>query len=347
MNADELSFVNRQLESMVKSGIPLEGALKEVVQNLKNGRLRLQLDTVIHSLENGTSLDDAIKDVELPVAYKRILTSGAASGNMGQALNAAAEFFQAQSLAMRQLSTALFYPLITLVVLFCVSVLVGLTTTFLVVSISDPADQSVKMQLLDVSDASAFEMITLLFTTRPGTAIQVWIVPIMLLIFLIWCAVIFGVKPLRDWISWVVPGFSQARIALAAQQLAVIHGSGTSWPESLRSVASLYLSTPIGRELQLWHEKLSQGKTSPGDLLNIQGPMPPIFRYLIASSGENLQDGLVHLAAVYREKSNYLFDCLSRVVTPAATLFVGFFIIGQTAPILRLILQSINSLGGV
>ncbi|MCD8535743.1 MAG: type II secretion system F family protein [Verrucomicrobia bacterium] len=183
MNADELSFVNRQLESMVKSGIPLEGALKEVVQNLKNGRLRLQLDTVIHSLENGTSLDDAIKDVELPVAYKRILTSGAASGNMGQALNAAAEFFQAQSLAMRQLSTALFYPLITLVVLFCVSVLVGLTTTFLVVSISDPADQSVKMQLLDVSDASAFEMITLLFTTRPGTAIQVWIVPIMLLIF--------------------------------------------------------------------------------------------------------------------------------------------------------------------
>lgn len=347
MNADELSFVNRQLEAMVKSGIPLEGALREVVQNLKNGQLRVQLNSVIQSLENGISLEDAIREVDLPVAYKRILTSGAASGNMGQALNAAAEFFQAQSLAMRQLATALFYPLITLVVLFCVSVLVGLTTSVLLVSNTIPADNLFPVSLEPSNQLSYPGMVKHLFLSMPGVAIGIWIVPMGLLMILTWCLVLFGVKPLRNRISWVVPGFSQARIALAAQQLAVIHGSGTSWPESLRSVASLYLATPIGRELQLWHEKLSQGKTSPGDLLDIQGPMPPIFRYLIASSGENLQEGLVHLAAVYREKSNYLFECLSRVVTPAATILVGFFIIGQTVPVIRLILHAINNFGGV
>ena len=43
MNHDEFAFFNQQLAAMLRSGIPLEGALKQLCVGMKTGPLRAEL----------------------------------------------------------------------------------------------------------------------------------------------------------------------------------------------------------------------------------------------------------------------------------------------------------------
>ena len=43
MNHTELAFVNQQLADMLRCGIPLEGGLRQLCQNMNRGRLRKEL----------------------------------------------------------------------------------------------------------------------------------------------------------------------------------------------------------------------------------------------------------------------------------------------------------------
>ena len=43
MKPDELAFANEQLAGMLKSGLPLEGSLRELSASMKGGSLRTEL----------------------------------------------------------------------------------------------------------------------------------------------------------------------------------------------------------------------------------------------------------------------------------------------------------------
>src|SRR5438045_9572353 len=44
MNYDEFAFFNQQLAAMLREGIPLEGALKQLCQGMRAGPLRVEID---------------------------------------------------------------------------------------------------------------------------------------------------------------------------------------------------------------------------------------------------------------------------------------------------------------
>src|SRR5256885_7805883 len=46
MKLEELAFVNQQLAGMLKSGIPLEGALRQLCANMRRGQLRVELEAL-------------------------------------------------------------------------------------------------------------------------------------------------------------------------------------------------------------------------------------------------------------------------------------------------------------
>ena len=46
MNYDELAFFNQQLAAMLRDGIPLEGAVKQLCAGIKTGRLRDELSQI-------------------------------------------------------------------------------------------------------------------------------------------------------------------------------------------------------------------------------------------------------------------------------------------------------------
>ena len=52
MKWDEFAFVNQQLAGMLKTGIPLEGALRRLCETMRHGRWRTELELLQADLAN-------------------------------------------------------------------------------------------------------------------------------------------------------------------------------------------------------------------------------------------------------------------------------------------------------
>src|SRR5262245_48440661 len=94
MKPDELAYVNQQLAGMVKSGIPLEGALRQLCESMRKGRLHGELQALEVELGKGTPLREALASKQLPQFYKQMLLVGAQSNELPGVLTLLADYYQ-------------------------------------------------------------------------------------------------------------------------------------------------------------------------------------------------------------------------------------------------------------
>ena len=59
MKYDEFAFFNQQLAAMLRDGIPLEGALRRLCDDMRRGALRDELQALEADLAKGTPMVDA------------------------------------------------------------------------------------------------------------------------------------------------------------------------------------------------------------------------------------------------------------------------------------------------
>lgn len=114
MNYDEFAFFNRQLAGMLKDGIPLEGALRQLCQTMQSGRLRSELEQLERDLAKGTPFKDALAARQLPSFYCQMIQVGVRSNNLVEVLILLADYYQrAQSIRLK-LKGLMVYPLLVL-----------------------------------------------------------------------------------------------------------------------------------------------------------------------------------------------------------------------------------------
>ena len=87
MKTDEFAFFNQQLAAMLRDGIPLEGALRRLSQEMRAGALRNELQALEADLARGTPMADALAPRQLPELYKRMILVGVKSGDLPGALD--------------------------------------------------------------------------------------------------------------------------------------------------------------------------------------------------------------------------------------------------------------------
>ena len=73
MNLDEFSFFNHQLAGMLRDGLPLEGAVRQLCRDLGAGRLRTEMTALEADLGSGTPIGEAIQKRQLPLFYRRLV----------------------------------------------------------------------------------------------------------------------------------------------------------------------------------------------------------------------------------------------------------------------------------
>ena len=66
MKAESLAFMNQQLAGMLRSGLPLEGALQQLCRDLHDGNLKVELEQLRSDLVQGVPLAEAIEQRRLP-----------------------------------------------------------------------------------------------------------------------------------------------------------------------------------------------------------------------------------------------------------------------------------------
>jgi len=323
MNYDEFAFFNQQLAAMLRDGIPLEGALKQLCAGMKDQALHAELTRLETDLAAGTPLKDALARRALPGLYVRMVEIGARSNDLPGVLTLLADHYQRANTLWTRLKGLMVYPFIV------VTVSLALT---LVLSVAF-------RKFLHFTDGSFFR-------PQESLAASVWAPPIFLTLALVLgvCAVSFPAW--RNWLRWRLPAFREANLANLASALALMLKNGTTLPEALALAEAMEGKSPAAMALGEWRRLVEAGAGKPAQWPESLPPFPPMFLWLVRKGGENLADGFLTAAEIYRSRASYKIEMALYGALPVSILLLGQMVLWQVLPLFQTLIAFMNSLGG-
>lgn len=334
MNLDEFGFVNRQLAGMLKSGIPLEGALRQLCETMRQGQLQDELRALEADLAKGVPLREAVIARQLPEFYKQMLRVGVESNDLPALLTLLADHYQRLHFAGTRLKSLLLYPCIVLVVSFAISLMVAVLFGYFLRENGG---------ILEGAGWGANER----GPTQGQITFGLW-APVVLLAGVSGLVVAgLVVRAWRRRLRWWMPGFKDAGLSQVASSIALMLQNGCTLNQALALLQQLDAEAPTGRELAQWQSRLAAGERKFPQLAGGGRIFPPLFIWLVAASGEDWTSGFKQAAQVYHDRAMYRLETLLYAVLPVSVLALGFLILGQVTPMLMAFTSIMRSLGDI
>ncbi len=321
MNLEEFSFVNQQLAGMLKSGIPLEGALKQLCATMRRGTLRGELEKLEADLTQGVPLAEALTRRKLPEFYVAMLRVGVQSNDLPGVLVLVADHYQRTHALWTRLKGLMVYPVMVLIGAVVLSAFISwwfssMTREFGFI-FSD------MMPGVDLPVATRWAL------SMSQHRVPLWGWGILLLAILIALAV----PAIRRKLRWKLPGFREGNLAQTAASLSMLLEKGCSLDESLKLLEQME-STPSARtDLTRWRTQLAEGGKKFSDLANGSKNFPPLFIWLVAGAGENLAGGFRRAAEVYHARAMHRAEMILNAALPISILVLGGIILIQIVPL--------------
>jgi type II secretory pathway component PulF len=337
MKYDELAFFNQQLAAMLRDGIPLEGALRRLCQEMRRGQLRDELQTLEADLASGVPMADALAPRQLPELYKRMILVGVKSGDLPGALTMLADYFQRQNNVWTRLKSMMTYPLIVMFVAFLISTLLAFVWTHVIGPSMGNVFGGMGMTL---PAATIFAFSTLQ---------AIWVFPVALgILFLLMASIVF-LPTMRGKYLWRLPAFKEATVSRIASSLTLLLKNGVSLPDAIGLVEQLETSSAAAADLEQWRKKLAAGVVKFSEVAAVNRLIPPMFVWIVASAGEDLTAGFNRAAEVYHSRAIYRTEVALYSVLPIASLFLGAVVISQAFLVISMFLpmiQMVSYMGG-
>ena len=305
MNYDEFAFFNQQLAAMLREGIPLEGAIKQLSADLNHGPLRAEMELLERDLAGGLPLRDALPPRALPELYRRMLEIGARSNDLPGVLTLLADHYQRTNAIWNRLKGLMVYPLIVIVVSL------GLTTVLSLVF---------RRFLWDFFDQFGIP--------RASSIAALWAPPLLLAATAALGVTAVLVPALRSRLRWRLPAFREASLAQLASSMVLMLRNAIPFPEAL--VLAESLESGLGKPAQ-W----------PGSL----PPFPPLFLWLVQKGGEDLAGGFQKAADIYHARAAYRVELALYGILPVSVLLLGLMVFWQVLPLFRGMVWLMNTLG--
>ena len=329
MKYDELAFVNQQLATMLREGIPLEGSLRQLCATMQKGRLRAELQLLENDLAGGAPLAQAVARRKLPEFYGLMLQIGARGRDLPGLLTLLADYYQNANLVWTRLKGLMVYPAIVLTLSagfsIWIAVLFGRISSMLML------DGNVMRNLALASK-------TLAVPLSPSSP-YLW-APAALLAAISLPALAVAVLPgLRREMQWRLPAFREASLARLASTMAILLKAGCSLSEALGLLEKMESGTRAAAELDRWKARCAAGHGKFPGVAAGGKVFPPMFIWLVAGAGENLAAGFERAAQVYHARAAYRSNILLYAALPASLLFLGLVILAQMYPLARMIYQ--------
>jgi type II secretory pathway component PulF len=335
MKYDEFAFFNQQLAAMLRDGIPLEGALRRLCQEMRVGTLRDELQALEADLAKGTPIADALKPRQLPELYKRMVLVGVKSGDLPGALTMLADYFQNQNNVWIRLKSMMTYPLIVMFAAFLVSLALAVLWNCVI----GPNFKDVFGGMgVALPGATQFAFASLR---------SIWAFPLTLGCLFIFMACVVFMPAMRGKFLWRLPAFKEATVSRIASSLTMLLKNGVPLPEAIGLVGQLETS-PAAADLERWRSRIAAGAVKFSDIAAGNKMVPPLFVWVVASAGEDLAAGFKRAAEIYHSRAVYRTEVALFSVLPVASLFLGAVVISQAFLVLSMFLPMIsmlNSLG--
>ena len=329
MNTDEFTFFNQQLAAMLRDGIPLEGALRRLCQEMRRGSLRDELTALETDLAKGTPMAAALAPRQLPELYRRMILVGVKSGDLPGALTMLADYFQRQNNVWTRLKSMMTYPLIVMFVAFLISLVLAFAWNCVI----GPSFKDIYSGMgIHIPVATLFAFQTLQ---------AIWIFPMALgVLFLVMLSLVF-LPTMRGKILWRLPAFKEATVSRIASAVNLLLKNGISLPEAIGLVEQLENNRVATADLQVWRTKLAAGITKFSEVATGSKLIPPMFVWIVSGSGENVSEGFKRAADIYHSRAIYRTEVALFSVLPLASLFLGVVVISQAFLVISMFLPMI------
>jgi len=326
MNYDEFAFFNHQLAAMLRDGIPLEGAIKQLVGGMRDAGLRSELQQLEADLARGTPISQALKVRHLPPLYSRMVEIGVRSNDLPGTLTQVADYFQRVNSTWTRLKGLMVYPLIVVVTALALSLLISVSFR----------------RFLD----HFFEQVTLAPRLPFITLVSVWIPPVLLALAVGLAIVAVTNHAWRSRLRWRLPAFREASLAELASSIALMLRNGTPLPDALALAEALESGTPAGKALATWRALIAGGQGKPQHW-PAANPFPPLFVWLVQQSREDPATGFQKAADIYQARASYRIEMALYGVLPVSIILLGQMIFWQAAPLFQSLSWLMNTLGSV
>lgn len=328
MKLDEFAFVNQQLAGMLKSGLPLEGALRQLATSLERGDLKTELTALEADLAKGTPLPDALARRNLPDLYRRMMLVGVKSGDLPGVLVMLADYYGRMDTLWMRLKGLMVYPAIVLGCLCVLSVALALGLSAMALGESGMVVAMLGEQ-----------------ANQGPVRFMIWFPPGTLLVLAMIFGAVFFVPALRRWATWHLPPFREASFARLAGAFQIMLRHGCPLPEAIALAQQLEAGSALAPELAGWQRALGEGRGKPGDFLPAESQFPPLFRVLLVEAGDDLARGFARAAEAYQARATARAEMLLHAALPVAVLVLGGLVLTQLFGPFTALVNVMNSLG--
>jgi len=300
------------LAGMLKSGLPLEGSLRELTASMKSGSLRTELEALEKDLVKGTELPKALDKRDLPPLYVRMLKVGVKGGNLPEVLQCMADHYRRESTLWTRLKSLMVYPLLLLFVFIAFA--------FGFDWLGDEIWKTVAGTWpRDMPDPRKEGL----------TGLILWVPRIFLALLALVALAVWALPGWRHNLRWQLPAFHEAALSQVAASVAMLLRSGCPLDEALGLVRELEGNSPGGVELGEWSDRLARGQGKPADFIREGLAFPPLFTWVLNSGGEDLAEGFERAAEIYHTRAMNRADISLCYLWPLSILTIGIMMGSQ------------------
>jgi type IV pilus assembly protein PilC len=335
----DIAFFSRQMATMMKSGVPIVGALEIIGGGHKNPRMAKLVNGIRADIEGGSSLSEAISKhpVQFDELYRNLVRAAEGAGVLETVLDTIANYQENIEALKGKIKKALFYPAMVMAVALLVSSILLIW---------------VVPQFEDVfkgfgADLPAF---TQMIVNMSRFMVEWWWLMLIVVVAAI-VGFIFAYKrsvPMQhamDRFVLKVPVIGaimhNSAIARFARTLAVTFRAGVPLVEAMETIAGATGSSVYEKAVLRMRDDVSVGY--PVNLAMKQTNLFPHMVIQMTGIGEEagaLDTMLFKVAEYYEQEVNNAVDALSSLIEPMIMVFIGTIVggmvIGMYLPIFKL-----------
>jgi general secretion pathway protein F len=334
----DLALLTRQLATLLRSGLPLEESLQAVAEQTEKPRVQRIILGVRSKVVEGHPLADGLRDFPqaFPEIYRATVAAGEQSGKLDQVLERLSDYTESRQVMGQQVSNALVYPIVLLVLSFAIVSFLLAYVVPQVVAVFESGHQELPVAtriLIGMSDFIRNYWFYALILLGIGT----WG-------FLRWlrapeARVRFDRFLLRvPLLGRLIRGLNTARFA---RTFSILTASAVPVLEALKISADVVNSQPMKQAVNDAALRVREGAPI-GKSLAARKLFPPMMIHLISSgesSGE-LEKMLERAATNQEREMDGLLSTMTNLLGPFMVVFMGavvmFIVIALLLPIFQL-----------
>ncbi len=334
VKSKDLVLYNRQLATMLSSGLSLMGSLKILSKQTESRKLGETLRKVEADIGSGASFFMAL--AKFPEVFSHLYISmvhaGETAGILDEVLTRLAAFMEKEEKTKRDIKTATLYP----------KLLMGVVTGGILFLFNFVLPQFLTM-FSEFGGELPFATRMLIFLVNFATDSKYVIAGLFLVLIptFLWFKKTARGKFYYDLLQMKFPVMGKlvrkTAISRVCRTLGVLYGSGVLLPEALETVKEIAGNEVVARALSKVGQSVQRG-TGIAEPLEKTGVFPPMPVYMIKVGEETGKLGLMleKIADFYDEEIEFTVKNLSSALEPlllgVMALAVGFIVVSIYFP---------------